>query len=278
MELTDYDYELLSAYLDDALDPVERTALEARLTTEPELRREYAGLQQTVRLVQALPMLKAPRSFALTPAMATAAQPTPVVLPSPKRRTLTVRRLLPLLSAAAVIVLVAGVVGVLLNTNVQQNAPGGESVAVMATTTTRMPLATSLMSPPAVFASTLDGSQAASEAFIFDMATTLPDDAMVMQSPAFTLPPSALPSVSSAMMDAAPSDEMGALEAQTAPQEAPTLIITDADMIDGIDDAEGSAARMAVPEATPTPTYWVWSNVVGAFIGWLIGILALRVP
>lgn len=67
--LTDRDLELLSAYLDDALSSEERAALDARLTVEPELRRELAELRQTVALVHDFSRTSAPRNFTLTAAM-----------------------------------------------------------------------------------------------------------------------------------------------------------------------------------------------------------------
>lgn len=63
--LTDLDYDLLSAYIDDALSESERTALELRLQTEPELRSELEELRATVTLLNNLPTLKAPRDFTL---------------------------------------------------------------------------------------------------------------------------------------------------------------------------------------------------------------------
>lgn len=63
--LTNHDYELLSSYLDGALDDADRDALEARLSREPALRQELEALRLTVALVRGLPPLKAPRSFAL---------------------------------------------------------------------------------------------------------------------------------------------------------------------------------------------------------------------
>ncbi len=67
--LTDQDYELLSAYLDDALPAAERAALELRLQAEAELRRELNNLRATVGLLKTLPPRRAPRNFTLTPAM-----------------------------------------------------------------------------------------------------------------------------------------------------------------------------------------------------------------
>ncbi|MBI1282640.1 MAG: hypothetical protein GC179_31225 [Anaerolineaceae bacterium] len=63
--LTDLDYELLSAYIDDALSDSERTAFELRLQAEPELRSELDELRATVTLLNNLPVLKAPRDFTL---------------------------------------------------------------------------------------------------------------------------------------------------------------------------------------------------------------------
>jgi anti-sigma factor RsiW len=67
--LSDRDYELLSAYLDGALAAAERQALEQRLAVEPALRAELAALQETVTLLNQLPPRRAPRDFTLTPAM-----------------------------------------------------------------------------------------------------------------------------------------------------------------------------------------------------------------
>ncbi|MBZ0277275.1 MAG: hypothetical protein K8I60_14095 [Anaerolineae bacterium] len=67
--VSDRDYELLSAYLDGGLAVAERQALERRLAAEPQLRDELAALRETVSLLHQLPPLKAPRNFTLTPAM-----------------------------------------------------------------------------------------------------------------------------------------------------------------------------------------------------------------
>lgn len=67
--LSERDLELLSAYLDGELSDQERHAIEQRLASEGELRRTLDDLRATVRLVGALPRLKAPRSFMLDPAI-----------------------------------------------------------------------------------------------------------------------------------------------------------------------------------------------------------------
>lgn len=67
--------ELLSAYMDGELDQREWALLEARLTSEPELRARLEALRQTVSLVGALPQVQAPRNFILTPSMVRADRP-----------------------------------------------------------------------------------------------------------------------------------------------------------------------------------------------------------
>lgn len=61
--------EQLSAYLDRRLTADETAALERRLASDPALRFELDTLRETQMLVRGLPILRAPRSFALTPAM-----------------------------------------------------------------------------------------------------------------------------------------------------------------------------------------------------------------
>ena len=66
---TEQDYELLSAYIDDALAQSERAALESRLRTDARLQRELDSLRQTVQLINQLPTLRAPRDFTLDESM-----------------------------------------------------------------------------------------------------------------------------------------------------------------------------------------------------------------
>ncbi|MEZ4667610.1 MAG: hypothetical protein R3E39_06790 [Anaerolineae bacterium] len=63
--LTDRDYELLSAYIDDALLPTERTELETRFKAEIELREELDAIRSTVSLLNELPVIKPPRNLTL---------------------------------------------------------------------------------------------------------------------------------------------------------------------------------------------------------------------
>lgn len=142
--LTEHDYELLSAYIDGMLEDGEREALEARLSADARLRRELAALRQTVALVQQLPTLKAPRDFTLSipvaaptvtrpPADATVTL-APTVLTRPDRTT---RRVIPLplvsaISTAAAALLILAGVGLLL-TNRADPPLTTQSVAVQAT-------------------------------------------------------------------------------------------------------------------------------------------------
>lgn len=66
---SEHDLDLLSAYLDGALSDREREALERRLHDDPALQVALADLRQSVALLRSLPRLKAPRSFALDPAL-----------------------------------------------------------------------------------------------------------------------------------------------------------------------------------------------------------------
>jgi hypothetical protein len=61
--------EQLSTYLDGQLPVREKTLLELRLRDDPELQTELEALARTHLMLRALPKRRAPRSFALTPAM-----------------------------------------------------------------------------------------------------------------------------------------------------------------------------------------------------------------
>lgn len=100
MPIDNRDLDLLSAYMDDALSPTERTALDARLNAEPDLRRAYDDLMAARRLLRALPKLRAPRDYTLTPAQVR--RPAIVAFASSPLVTMVS-------AAAAVILIVAGV-------------------------------------------------------------------------------------------------------------------------------------------------------------------------
>lgn len=68
-EITTREWEALSAYLDKELPVNEASRLEARLQTQPELRRALDELRRTRAVLRSQPKLKAPRNFTLTPEM-----------------------------------------------------------------------------------------------------------------------------------------------------------------------------------------------------------------
>jgi hypothetical protein len=111
-DLTEQDYDQLSAYIDGMLSPSEQTALEARLEEDPDLREELDALRATVALIKGLPEMQAPRDFTLTAEMI-----APRPLDSDASRgggNIRPFPLLSLLSAAAAFVLIA--VGIVLLT------------------------------------------------------------------------------------------------------------------------------------------------------------------
>lgn len=76
------DIELLSSYLDGQLKPSDSARLEARLSTDPELRAVLSDLRSARGLLRQLPMRKAPRNFTLTPKMVGKNPPLPRAYPA----------------------------------------------------------------------------------------------------------------------------------------------------------------------------------------------------
>jgi hypothetical protein len=76
------DLELLSSYVDGQLKPSESARLEARLSTDPDLRAVLDDLRSTRSLLRKLPMRKAPRNFTLTPKMVGKNPPLPRTYPA----------------------------------------------------------------------------------------------------------------------------------------------------------------------------------------------------
>lgn len=107
LNLSDPDYELISAYIDGQLSEAERRAFEARLQNDLALQRELAVWQQTTALLNALPELPAPRNFTLDARMA---QP-PLKLSRPARTW----RFNALSAAAALVVVMFGLAVMLWN-------------------------------------------------------------------------------------------------------------------------------------------------------------------
>lgn len=76
------DIELLSSYLDGQLKPSEAARLEARISTDRDLRAVLDDLRSTRTLLRQLPMRKAPRNFTLTPRMVGKNPPLPRTYPA----------------------------------------------------------------------------------------------------------------------------------------------------------------------------------------------------
>lgn len=70
------DIERLSAYLDSELTDKEKRKLEARLSSEPELRDTLANLRRTSEALGQMPQVRAPRNYRLTPEMVGQVRPT----------------------------------------------------------------------------------------------------------------------------------------------------------------------------------------------------------
>src|SRR5215211_7705725 len=76
------DIELLSAYLDGQLKPSDAARLEARLSSDADLRAVLDDLRAARGLLRQLPMRKAPRNFTLTPKMVGKNPPLPRSYPA----------------------------------------------------------------------------------------------------------------------------------------------------------------------------------------------------
>lgn len=105
-QVSNHDFELLSAYVDGQLSSGEKTRLEEQLKTRPELKQAYEDLRQMRALLRAAPRRRSPRSFALTPAMLEPARP---------RRSGLFQSLFPGLSFASALSAVVLVATLLLN-------------------------------------------------------------------------------------------------------------------------------------------------------------------
>ena len=76
------DVERLSAYLDGQLSQAEKTRLEMRLQSDPELATVLDDLRQARSLLRHTPQRRTPRNFTLTPKMAGIRPPVPRAVPA----------------------------------------------------------------------------------------------------------------------------------------------------------------------------------------------------
>lgn len=98
-EISDRELELLSAYLDHELSPKDQDLIEARLESNPDLRRILGELHQNRAAMRRLPRLRAPRNFTLSP---------DAVGVKSKRRTYPVFGIVSALSSFVLILVLAG--------------------------------------------------------------------------------------------------------------------------------------------------------------------------
>lgn len=68
VKLSSKDWELISAYVDDELNPREKARVEDRLKTHPGYKEALEGLHRTKAILQKTPVRKVPRNFTLTAA------------------------------------------------------------------------------------------------------------------------------------------------------------------------------------------------------------------
>jgi hypothetical protein len=76
------DVEQLSAYLDGQLSQADKTRLESRLQSDPELASTLADLRQARTILRHTPRRRSPRNFTLTPKMAGIKPPVPRLVPA----------------------------------------------------------------------------------------------------------------------------------------------------------------------------------------------------
>ena len=80
--MNQHDLELLSSYLDGQLKPSDSARLEARLSSDPNLRAVMDDLREARSLLRRLPSRKAPRNFTLTRKMVGQNPPVPRAYPA----------------------------------------------------------------------------------------------------------------------------------------------------------------------------------------------------
>lgn len=157
--LSNRDYQLISAYLDQQLTQNERRRFEERLRTHPELQTALDEMSRTRTLLRQAPRRRAPRNFTLTSAMAAENRP------QPRRGLRSSTNLFPVLSftsALAALVLVATLIFRLFPGPAGQN---GEMTSMAAVPTAAAPPASTMAAvAPAVGAAPSTLSKSADNA------------------------------------------------------------------------------------------------------------------
>jgi hypothetical protein len=298
--MSERDLELLSAYLDDALLADERAALDARLQTDAELRRQLALLGETRALIAGLPQLRAPRPLTLTAAHAR--RPVPLLL-SPWLSAAS--------AAAALLLFVAGLLSMNAAISPMTSAPlvASAPTAVLIVTdsadtlmsaqradvTATLPLM-GTMPPPAPgvsevaraeeYAITMDETGAADAAAMSGAAIeSAPADgsaaAMLAQQPLTT--PDAMP------MAAAPASTAtlaaGALElaiqpdtlaASAIPFPSPTAVLEAVIQPTIVGDLAEPAETRGQPFTNPPATLLIVLGMVALFVALVTTLLRMR--
>jgi hypothetical protein len=258
--MTERDLELLSAYLDGALNSEDRAALEARLETDATLRDELEGLRATVELLRGLPTLPAPRNFTLTPEQARrerGARVTGYIVHSAAFRVL---------SAAAIALIVFGAAILALNSNptaptALQYAPG---VAALPTSTLVSPAPTQQPQPtmsPSVLPPLGEGRVAASpqiQPTSLPPADTFQDSADLLSEAAQSEAAGAAAPSFDASEAATPMTEAFAMEPETFDvqrtfEEAEAIAAGPMNAIP-LTEQPDSLPTFALPTASPLPT------------------------
>jgi hypothetical protein len=239
MPLTERDYDLLSLYIDDALTPPERRAVESRLASDAEYRAELDALRQTIALVKSLPEMVAPRDLRLTPKMAAdVLAELKAAQPAPRPRRTVIQTLTTFAAAAASLVLVlAGALTLMRPGTIDQPA----TVAVADVMLTEE---ISTETP------TLKLDEDTSTGMLLPQATPMPYATGGFGGDVD-------PAADTAMMqEAAPTGEMDLFSAVPAPvtaagEEPPTEVQEEQE---APGDAAGSAAFMSIASATAPAT------------------------
>lgn len=234
--MTPEEFELLSAYLDNALTRRQREVLEARLAASAELRAQLAELRAMRAVLRSAPMLKPPRDFRL--------DPTRFARTAWWSR-LDVLRFSSALSAAAAIVLIA--LGIALSS--ASRAPIG-SIAMQATASSTPTSAPRLALPTAPVA-----------APPLAQPTQAPDaaTAAVMAPLAFTATPDM---IAEAGLMMAPE------ESPEAPQEAEKLIATQAPT------PQAASAELSQTALSPVARLAILLGILLLIIGGVLFLIA----
>ena len=238
------DFDRLSAYIDNQLSPGEKAGLEQRLGREPELRQALDELRLTVRAVRALPTVKPPRNFTLTPAQAglpaRGAQRRPGGLFGPLRLAAT-------FSALAFAV----VIGTDLATNSWTLATAPAQDAVLTTANGQGAAAEEALTPSAESEMAIMSGEAATEESMESLAVT-PESAP--GGAGADVPPTGTADIAGAMMapTPTPSAERSAAVTEDASETASDSDETATTDAYDLAQVEATASTKVIPPADAT--------------------------